>query len=272
MPLGLREVAATAFYRGGSGEPMVLLHGITNSWAVWEPVIPALEARHAVFAPTLAGHFGGPSFDGVPVSIGAMADTLERQMDAEGIDRAHLVGNSLGGWLSLELARRGRASSVVGLSPAGGWEQGSAEQREITAYFRRSEVVLRRIRPWIRPMARYRRLRAVALQDMVARPSRVSAPAALAILEAACGCTVLPPMLALADADELFGELGAIECPVRIAIGSSDRLFPRPGYFSRFRRELPDAEWISLEGLGHVPMSDDPARIAQVIQGTAVKP
>ena len=89
---------------------MVLLHGFTNDWQAWEAVIPALEERFAVFAPTLPGHFGGEPFDGGrPLSITALTDMLERQLDARGIEKAHLVGNSLGGWLSLELAVRGRA-------------------------------------------------------------------------------------------------------------------------------------------------------------------
>src|SRR4051794_5341355 len=49
----------------------------------------------------------------------ALADALERELDCLAMDRPALVGNSLGGWLALELARRGRASRVVALAPSG---------------------------------------------------------------------------------------------------------------------------------------------------------
>lgn len=243
----------------------MLLHGFTNSWQVWRPVLPALEERYAVFAPTLAGHLGGPLFDGAPVSIESMVDIIERQLDAEGIQRAHMVGNSLGGWLSLELAMRGRALSVVGICPAGGWESGSPEERAIARLFRQNSVTLRIVRPWLETIAGRPRMRVIAFRDMAARPSRIDAPTALATLEAAAGCTIVPEMLALAKAGRLFGDLESIQCSVRVAHATRDRLFKGPAYYTKLRRLLPDAEWVQLEGLGHIPMTDDPDRIAQVI-------
>lgn len=56
-----------------------------------------------------------------------------------------------------------------------------------------------------------------------------------------------------------------IECPVTIATASKDRLLRRPSYFARYRRMLPDAEWVVLDGVGHVPMSEDPDGVANLI-------
>ena len=110
---------------------MLLLHGFTDTWRAWTPLLAALEARHAVFAPTLPGHHGGTPFEeGVPITIPASIDVLERQLDKEGIERAHVVGNSFGGWAALELAVRGRALSVVALCPGGGWEPAAASRRD----------------------------------------------------------------------------------------------------------------------------------------------
>src|ERR1700760_1478143 len=101
-------------HRGTSdGTPLVLLHGLTGAWPIWRPILPALEAEQRVFAPTLPGHHGATGLPaGRSASIDTLADVLEAQLDAEGIERAHLVGNSLGGWLALTLSRRGRARSV----------------------------------------------------------------------------------------------------------------------------------------------------------------
>ncbi|SNR96140.1 Alpha/beta hydrolase family protein [Haloechinothrix alba] len=83
--------------------------------------MPLLEARHAVYASTLPGHRGAAplSSDRRP-GVRGVTDAVERLLDDAGIERAHLVGNSLGGWVALELAERGRAQSVVEvIAPSG---------------------------------------------------------------------------------------------------------------------------------------------------------
>ena len=92
---------------------------------MWLPQIAPLEAEHEVFAPTLPGHWGGPPAPrGDELTMKTLVDATERQLDAAGIERAHLVGNSLGGWLAFELASRGRALSVTAISPGCGWREG----------------------------------------------------------------------------------------------------------------------------------------------------
>jgi len=98
----------------------VCLHGFTDTWRTWELVLPTLERRHEVLAPTLPGHAGGPPLTGGATGPG-LADAIERALDEAGFTTAHIVGNSLGGYLALALAARGRAESVVALAPAGGW-------------------------------------------------------------------------------------------------------------------------------------------------------
>src|SRR5919199_1120747 len=111
----------TPVHRGGSGPPLVLLHGFISTWCTWKLVLPALERRHEVLAPTLAGHAGGPPTDAA-IRDPPLADHVERATDeAAGFETAHIAGNSLGGFVALQLAARGRARSVVALAPAGGW-------------------------------------------------------------------------------------------------------------------------------------------------------
>lgn len=102
--------------------PVVLIHGATSSARVWDPLMPILSPTCQIFAPSLAGHRGGPSLITGPVPVvDRIVDDMCRQLDEAAIDTAHMVGNSLGGWVALELARRGRAKSVLALSPAGAW-------------------------------------------------------------------------------------------------------------------------------------------------------
>lgn len=254
------------FYKGGTGAPMVLLHGFTDTWRAWTRVLPTLEAHHAVFAPTLPGHAGGEAFQmSVSMTLPAIVDRLERQLDDHGIERAHLVGSSLGGWLSLELAARGRALSVVGVCPAGGWEDQAPELRSIIRYFRRNELMLRRARPLLRTVAARPRARRLALRDVIADPSAITAGEALAMFEGAAECAVVRDALELTASGQMFGELGEIDVPVRIAYGTRDRIVKWPNCYVRMRRLVPKAEFVALQGLGHLPMWEAPDLLAELI-------
>jgi pimeloyl-ACP methyl ester carboxylesterase len=99
--------------------PLVLLHPVTSSGRIWQDVVPLLSEYHEVHAPTLLGHRGGPAIQRRPVRVSDMVDAAERYLDEHGLARPHLAGNSLGGWVAIELARRGRAASVCAFSPAG---------------------------------------------------------------------------------------------------------------------------------------------------------
>ena len=110
---------------------MVCLHGFVDTWRTWELVLPALERRHDVLALTLAGHAGGPPIDGEP---GEAAPRRGRGRDGRGRLRdGHLVGNSLGGYLALQLAARGRAQRR-GALPAGGWARGDDSYKELLRF------------------------------------------------------------------------------------------------------------------------------------------
>ncbi len=118
-----------AIYRAGSGEPLLLLHGFTGTWQHWRPLLGDLVARYEVVAPTLAGHDGGkPMPPGTALNYASSTDLLEEHLDELGLDTVHVVGNSMGGALALELAKRGRARSVVALAPGGGWNTGDGER------------------------------------------------------------------------------------------------------------------------------------------------
>src|SRR6266511_1402902 len=132
-------------HRGGEGEPLVLIHGIGSCWQVWEPVLPALEARHDVLALSLPGYGRSPALEGEP-TVPALVDAVERVLDDAGIDAAHLVGNSLGGWIAAELALRGRARTVVAISPAGLWTTRELDYAD--AVLRASYAGARRVAPF----------------------------------------------------------------------------------------------------------------------------
>lgn len=251
--------------RRGRGEPMLLLHGLGSCWQVWEPVLDELTTDFDVSAPDLPG-FGGSRPLTVAPTPAALADAAAAHLDALGWATAHVVGNSMGGLLALELARRGRARSVTAISPAGmalGWED-----RWARTLLRTQVHAGRRVRKVAEWLVRSRPGRAAVMGTSVARPSLMSAEAAATQMGAFLGSPAVLTTLDLMDAEPITSGLTTITVPTTIAWGSRDRLLlPRQG--PRFLEAMPAARLVRLEGLGHVPMSDDAGMVADVIRRTA---
>ena len=107
-------------HRVGSGEPLVLMHGIGSRWQIWEPVMPRLVTERDVIAIDLPGFGASPMPPpGTPPGVQSLTQLVGEFLEEIGVDRPHAAGNSLGGWISLELAKQGRVRSATGLSPAG---------------------------------------------------------------------------------------------------------------------------------------------------------
>src|SRR5437763_12400437 len=170
---------------------MVLIHGFSATGMAWEPVRERLEASFDVLIVNLAGHVGGPQIaDGTDVSVEALVDAVERDLDAAGFDTAHLVGNSLGGWIALELAARGRARSVVALSPAGGWEAGSRAERRLRTLFTRNHKLSKALLPQIESLVRRPRARRLLFWQVVAHGERIPPAAAAPMVRDSVECPV----------------------------------------------------------------------------------
>jgi pimeloyl-ACP methyl ester carboxylesterase len=253
-------------HRAGKGEPLLLLHGFTANADAWKPVLPALERHHEVVVVTFHGHMGGPPMpEGFGHSMAESTDLAAASLDAEGIDKVHVVGNSLGGWLALELARRGRALSAVAISPGGGWEPGSSEQRRLTKLFKRIRALLRVGGPLAPILARFAASRRFALRDIVAHAERMSPADARVMIEAAWRCDAFDGVMEAMTREPAPEPMDPIPCPIRLVWGTADKMLPIGRYSDRWRRILPGAEWVELDGAGHCPMFDDPDGVARAI-------
>jgi pimeloyl-ACP methyl ester carboxylesterase len=253
-------------YHGGTGSPLVLIHGFSANWRCWRPVIGALEEHHEVYAINLAGHFEGSPWDqSVEISVDAVVDAAERELDSLGLERAHLVGNSLGGWTALALAGRHRGLSVVALSPAGGWEAGTRLERRLGRLFQRKHKLMKLVGPSLEGLVRRPRFRPLAFYDICRRPTRMPASLAVDLIRSASTCDIYMPFLEAVEAGHGFKELAEIDCPARIAWSQYDRIIPERRYSSRLRELVPNAEWTVLPGVGHVPMLDDPALVVRSV-------
>jgi pimeloyl-ACP methyl ester carboxylesterase len=255
-------------YRAGAGEPLVLLHGFTGTWHHWSPLLDELAGRYEVIAPTLAGHAGARPYPvDYPITFAGSADSLERHLDELGVGSAHVVGNSLGGALALELAKRGRARSVVALAPAGGWTEGDGEAKRVGRFVARQLRLTRVCADRMAAILSRPKMRRLALRDVMRHGELVSAAEALGLARASVGCTIADRAIAALRADRglALEDLDRIACPVLLASPEFDRILPAERHAPRLRRQIAGVESRMLMGCGHLPMWDDTRLIAATI-------
>ncbi len=243
---------------------LVLVHGLAVSPRIWQPVIGMLERHHEVLAPTLAGHRGGPPLEPADGGVPALCDALERTLDEAGVERAHLVGSSLGGWAAIELARRGRAESVVAFSPLGSFRS-PKHIRRIARTLRLYDGRLAPHRERLVQALRRPGLRRLFYRSGMEHPERMSSEAAAEMLDDMIGTTVLSELASWMENVEPYAADLPAGLPLRIAWGECDRQLPFADYGSGWLEMLPQAEHVTLPGCGHAPMYDDPALVAETI-------
>lgn len=243
-----------AHERRGTGPPLVLLHPLGANRGVWEPVVPLLVGEREVVTIDLPG-FGGsaplPDPDPVPQKLALAVGRLLGRLGLDG-GRAHVAGNSLGGWVALELAAAGHAKSVTAIAPAGLWSRPLEPKPELT------RNVARLALPVVGAAMRNTRLRRIALGGSVATPDRVPAREASALVR---GYALAPGFTAVNRSmrANVFGAMDAIEVPVTLGWPEHDQLVTRPERLPARVRE------VFLAGCGHVPMWDDPGAVAALL-------
>lgn len=260
--------SASAYDSGGARPALLLIHGFCGTWHIWRPVLAALASRHRVIAVTLPGHDGGPVYAGEgDATVAGLADQLIAMMAARGIRQAHVAGNSLGGWLALELARRGFARSVTALSPAGGWRRQEdllaiAKQFRMAWLAMPAIVVVAALLAWI-PAVR----RALGRQTME-HAERVPFLEFLVSLLSFRRTTIFHGLLRSFERDGGFVPMKAA-VPVRVAWCAADRVIPFEAFGRGMVGDIAGAEATTVPLAGHVPMYDEPAAVAaQILAAT----
>jgi pimeloyl-ACP methyl ester carboxylesterase len=248
------------YTRIGAGEPLLLIHGIGHRRQAWDPVVPLLATEREVIAVDLPGFGESP---GLPSDMRYDMPTtiinFKRFIDDLGIDSPHLVGNSVGGAIALEVGAAGLASSVIALSPAGFWT--AAERRYAIALLSSLRMSTKIPESVLRRIAANPRLRREAQRSIYARPERIDEERFLGDARAMRDSVAFKPTAA---AGKRYHCRAVPAVPTTIAWGQRDRvLLPREADIAR--RRLPKAVHISLPGCGHVPMGDNPELIAEVI-------
>ncbi|GAP48316.1 alpha/beta fold hydrolase [Streptomyces azureus] len=251
-----------SYTRRGSGEPLLLLHGIGHHRQVWDPVIPALAAERDVIAVDLPGCGESPALpDGMAHDLPTMNTVLAALCEALEIERPHVAGNSLGGLLALDLARAQLVRSVTALSPAGFWNE--LERRyAFTVLMTMRQIAQRMPLPVVERLARPAIGRTLLTSTIYARPGRRSPEAVVAETLALARSQGFSETLRSGRSVQFTDDI--VGTPVTVAWGNRDRLLiPRQGV--RAKSVIPRARLVRLPGCGHVPMNDDPALVARVL-------
>ncbi|MFC5723415.1 alpha/beta fold hydrolase [Streptomyces gamaensis] len=261
-PAGARTVEMS-YERLGGGEPLVLLHGIGHHLQAWDPVTGILAAERDVIAVDLPGFGSSPALPGdISYDLQGVTPVLGAFFETLGLDRPHVVGNSLGGLLALQLGHDKLVRSVTALSPAGFWTE--AERRYAFAVLTGMRRGALSLSPQaVARLARTAAGRAALVSPIYARPGRRSPDAVIAETRAMREATGFEATLAAGRGGVLFTH-DVPDVPVTVGWGTRDRILPRR-QGARLKRLIPGARLVRLPGCGHVPMNDDPALVARVI-------
>ncbi|MFJ9899260.1 alpha/beta fold hydrolase [Streptomyces sp. NPDC091280] len=260
-PHGPQSVTLS-YARAGSGEPLLLLHGIGHHRQAWDPVVDILATERDVIAVDLPGFGASPALPaGLAYDLSTTAAVFSAFCETLGLERPHIAGNSLGGLLALELGREKIVRSVTALSPAGFWSE--AERRYAFGVL----LTMRRIArgmplPLVERLSRTAAGRAALTSTIYARPARRSPEAVVAETLALVNATGFDDTLRAGTDVQFTDDIPGL--PVTVAWGTRDRLLLRRQGV-RAKHLIPRARLVRLPGCGHCPMNDDPALVARVI-------
>lgn len=240
-----------AFERRGRGTPLVLLHGYPLDRAIWNEVVPMLEADFDLIMPDMRG-FGQSDVMEADRSIMAYASDVAGLLERLGIRKAHVAGHSMGGYVALAFART-YPRRTAGLGLISSQELADNEERKAARHASAEQVVrdgvdgvVEAMTPKLSPNAEVQSL----VRSIISRQR----PMGLAV--------ALDAMAGRPDSTEM---LKSFSGPSVIIHGTMDELIPVERA-REMRRLLPTAHYLELTGVGHMPMLENPAAAAEALR------
>ena len=249
----------------GSGDPIVLVHGLGSASTVWKPIRPSLERDFTVITVDLPGHGKSTYSKGQPMDPHSLALYVSEQISAIGFETFHLVGNSLGGWVALELtsAFPEQVKSLTALAPAGLWLNPYNARYPGTALLR----FLARNTSKLAPTAlHFESARRIGFSEVSPRWKQLSYETCLDATNAMSGAIGYFPAwdgMLMKRFDSSISE----EIPVTIIFGDTDRTLPATTCQEKSLAPS-HARWIIFPETGHAPMWDSPIDVVDEIKKT----
>ncbi len=269
----------------GEGPPLLFIHGLSGCWPNWLEQLPVFAGRvdatgspaaggpiggHRVIALDLPG-FGRSPMPREPISISSYARTLDALFDALGISAAAVVGNSMGGFISAELAINfpQRVERLVLVSPAGLSTFGDPRGTRGLQQLRRMERVIAIQAGWVAAhadtVARRARLREAVFGLVARHPSRLPAALVAEQIRGAGKPGFLQALQANLDYD-FRHRLPEIACPTLVVWGDRDRVITVRDA-ERYTELIPNSRKVIFEDTGHVAMLERPAEFNALLEG-----
>lgn len=251
----------------GSGEPLLLIHGMGSASTAWKTIRPQLEREFTVITIDLPGHGKSPYIKGSPMDPHSLALNVLSEMSELGFTNFHLCGNSLGGWISLEMASTSpeRISSLTALAPAGLWLNPYNVRYPATALARFIARTTRRIAPTALHFESARRL---GFWDVSPRWQEFSYELCLDAVDAMGVADGYYPAWDGMLMKRFDGKIPE-RIPITIIFGDSDRTLPATTCQERSVAPA-HARWIIFPDTGHAPMWDSPNDVIAAIKDTAL--
>lgn len=252
----------------GEGDPIVFVHGLSGSWPNWLEQLPVFAQSHRVIAMDLPG-FGHSPMPNEHITISAYARILDGLLDALGISAATVVGNSMGGFVSAELAIAfpQRVERLVLVSAAGISTYRHRDVERIEPYLRRLAPMIAAYTGWTATrsdwMARRPGLRNMTLGMVTRHPSRLPAALAAEQLRGAGKPGFVQALRANIDYP-IAERLPEIACPTLIVWGAEDRVIP-VGDANMFEQLIPNSRKVIFDGTGHMAMLERPAAFNRLL-------
>lgn len=250
-----------AFDTHGIGEPLVLVHGLATTRAIWRRVVPLLQPGRTVVALDVPG-FGQSPAAGPGFELDHVADAI-----ADGLPSLttpfDLVGHSLGGSLVIALAERHpeRVRRLVLVAPAG-LRQLPGPAARVFGLAAARAIPVRRLGA---PLADLRWGRRLLMSPGTADPAALPPAEVRAMLDASVGATRISAALRTAASADLRERLARLPMPVGVIWGERDRIIPAGG-IETVLTARPGAPVASMTGAGHIPMMERPREFTAALE------
>lgn len=240
-----------AYAHHGEGEPVVLIHGFPLDHSIWEEVVGYLQDNCQLIVPDLRG-FGHSSSPASSYSLEDMASDIAGLLDHLGLEKARLVGHSMGGYIALAFARL-YPNRVAGLVLVASQPQGDSPEQKKGRYETAGRVAEEGVN--------------VVLEQMLAKLSADKGIQASIskIITSQDPLGVAGALRAMAERSDSSPVLSGARFPILILHGDNDQLIPIQRAHSM--KELSNkADLIVLEGVGHMPMMEVPGDLAKELE------
>ena len=250
----------------GSGQPLLLIHGMGSASTAWKPIRSELERDFKVVTVDLPGHGDTPLVPGVAMDPNNLARYVLHEMSEIGIEQFDVCGNSLGGWVALELAciAPSRINSVTGLAPAGLWLHPYNVRYPATALARYLAKYTAKLAP---TALHFEWARALGFWDVSPKWRNFSYELCLDAVTAMAQADGYYPAWDGMLMKKFDGKIPN-DIPITIIFGDSDRTLPATN--CQERSVAPQhARWIIFPEVGHAPMWDSPQDVISAIRQTA---